>query len=257
MLLVIDIGNTSVAFGVYKKDDLIRKWRIVTERFRKKNDTKSLLKKILAQHKVNIGGGDDIIISSVVPDVLRRIKKGLRGICKKKILVVSENIDAPIKNLYAAPRQVGQDRLVNGVAAYKRVKGSVIVIDFGTAVTFDIISKSGAYMGGLIFPGIELSLKSLAHNAALLPHIVLEAPSSLIGKTTKESMKSGLVYGYGALCDGIVRQLKAKVGKDTKVLATGGHSSLIHKHCKEIDRVIPELTFEGLKHTYICRAKRN
>ncbi len=244
MLLVIDIGNTTIAFGVFRGKKLKSSWKISTQSIYAKKTIK-LPKDI-----------DGIIISSVVPKATPIIKNTIVSKYKIKPLVLGENIKAPIKNLYRNPKQVGQDRLVNAVAAKELYGYPAIVVDFGTAITFDVISKKGEYVGGIIFPGIETSLNALSQKAALLPKIKVAPPKGLIGRDTVDSMRSGVFYGIGALCDGIIAKLKAKYGEvppfhqkergPMRVIATGGHAALMAKFTTSIDSVNPNLTLHGL-----------
>lgn len=237
MLLAIDIGNTTVAFGIFEGKKLRSSWKIPTQSL--------LLKKTLRLPKdIN-----SAIISSVVPKATPIIKKAVVKKCEIHPLLLGGNIKAPIKNLYRKPKQVGQDRLVDAVAVKELYGYPAIVIDFGTAITFDVISKRGEYLGGIIVPGIETSLKALSSRAALLPKIKVSAPKELVGRDTVSSMRSGIFHGFGALCDGLVAKLKAKYGP-MKVIATGGHAVLMAKFSKSIDIVNPNLTLQGLRLIY-------
>lgn len=243
MLLAIDIGNTNIVLGIFKKNSLIATYRIETKNLSYAKGIKAFLK----LHNIAPRQILNIIISSVAPSATKRIKKNIRQIFKLKPIVLGEygNI-VPIKNLYKYPKEVGQDRLVNSFATKTLYGYPSITIDFGTAITFDIVSKKGEYIGGLIFPGLEISLEALSKKAALLPKIKLEGPLGLIGKTTVESMRSGVYYGTGALCDGIIERLNKYFGFKFKVIATGGHSKNILKFCKLIDKVDIDLTLKGL-----------
>lgn len=234
MLLTVDIGNTAISFGVFRGKQLKKTW---------KASTQSVIKKGRLQLPKGI---DAAIIASVVPKATPIVKKSIKNKLGISPLVLGENIKAPINNLYRNPRQVGQDRLVDAVAAKELYGCPAIVIDFGTAITFDVISKKGEYLGGIIFPGIETSLNALSQKAALLPRIKVSLPKELVGRDTVNSMRSGVFYGIGALCDGLVAKLKAKYG-NMKVIATGGHSKLMAKFAKSIDAVNPELTLQGLR----------
>jgi len=244
MLLAIDIGNTTIAFGIFKEKKLISTWKISTQ-------------SVLEGESIRSPKGiDSAIISSVVPKATPVIKKMVVQKYKIRPFVLGENIKAPIKNLYRNPKQVGQDRLVNAVAAKDLYGCPAVIIDFGTAITFDVISKRGEYGGGVIFPGIETSLNALSQKAALLPKIKVAPPKRLIGRDTVDSMRSGVFYGIGALCDGIIAKLKAKYGntmpgqKPMRIIATGGHAALITKYSKLIRKVNPNLTLEGLRLIY-------
>jgi len=234
MLLTIDIGNTSIAFGVFHGKKLKSAWKISTQ---------SVFSKKAIRLPGNISA---VIISSVVPKATPVIKELIVKKYKIFPLVLGENTKAPIKNLYHNPKQVGQDRLADAVAVKELYGCPAIIIDFGTAITFDIISKKGEYLGGIIVPGIETSVKALSKQAALLPIIKISAPKELVGRDTINSMKSGIFYGFGCLCDGLVAKLKKRYGP-TRVIATGGHARLMAKFSRSIDKVDPDLTLRGLR----------
>lgn len=238
MLLTIDIGNTTIAFGVYQKKKLKARWKAYTCNIFSK-------RRVLRQTK----DIDGVIISSVVPGATPIIKRLIKNRFKIDPLVLGEDIKAPIKNLYRNPRQVGQDRLVNAVAASELYGFPLVVVDFGTAITFDIISKNREYLGGIIVPGIETSLEALSSKAALLPHIKLLQPKEFVGKDTVSSMKSGIFYGFGLLCDGLIGKIKKRYGEQL-VIATGGYSRSMAKFCNSIDKVNPDLTLHGLRIIY-------
>jgi len=238
MLLTIDIGNTSIAFGIFQGKKLKSAWKISTQEIL----SGTYPKKRMCPH-LDI---DSAIISSVVPKATPIIKKMITKQHKIRPIVLGENIKAPIKNLYRNPKQVGQDRLVDAVAVKELYGCPAIIIDFGTAITFDVISKKGEYLGGLIFPGIETSLNALSEKAALLPKIKVAPPKGLIGRDTVDSMRSGVFFGIGALCDGLVAKFATKYGP-MKVIATGGHASVMAKFAKSIDIVNPNLTLQGLR----------
>ncbi|OGX33676.1 MAG: hypothetical protein A3I43_04770 [Omnitrophica WOR_2 bacterium RIFCSPLOWO2_02_FULL_50_19] len=237
MLLAIDVGNTTIAFGAFQGKKLKSSWKISTQ---------SVFYKKAIKLPKNI---DAAIISSVVPKVTPIIKKMVAQKYKIRPFVLGGNIKAPIKNLYRNPRQVGQDRLVDAVAVKELCGYPAIVIDFGTAITFDVISKKGGYPGGIIVPGIETSLNALSEKAALLPKIKLSPPKGLIGRDTVDSMRSGVFHGFGSLCDGIIAKLKAKY-PGAIVIATGGHAALMTKYSKLIRKVDPNLTLHGLRIIY-------
>ncbi|MDD5449948.1 MAG: type III pantothenate kinase [Candidatus Omnitrophica bacterium] len=232
MLLAIDVGNTTVNFGIFKSGRLVSSKKILTI-------------KAARLRKLPFPPVNDIIISSVVPDVTKILKKTIKSNFKARPVILGEDLIVPIKNLYNKPRQVGQDRLVNAYAAYKKFGGNSIIVDFGTAVTFDCVSKKGEYLGGLIFPGLEISLNALSAKAALLPRITLERPRALIGKNTVTSMRSGIIHGYAELCNGLIRRLKKEMKGACRVILTGGHAGLLSKYC-HFDSLQPNLTLEGL-----------
>jgi len=246
MLLAIDIGNTSIVFGVFRGDRLIRKDRMPTGSALSSQKCRGSLENLFRGRDI-----DEVIISSVVPDALGGLEKVLKKIFNKKPFVVGRDIRAPIKNLYKKPQQVGQDRLVNAVAAAaiynKGKKDHLVVVDFGTAVTFDVISRKDEYLGGVIFPGIRLSLENLVRRAALLPKITIKEPESLIGRDTKDSMRSGILNGYGSLCEGMISRIESFLNSSVKVIATGGDAGLIAKYCRSIQATDADLTLKGLR----------
>lgn len=243
LLLAIDIGNTNATIGTFRNKRIISRKFISTEHILSPRQCDSHLKRLPYKQV------EACVISGVVPKAVGNIKRICRKKLGKKVFVLGENIKAPIKNRYKKPKQVGQDRLVNGVALLDSYKGG-IVVDFGTAVTFDLISPRNEYLGGIIFPGIRLSLRNLSLKAALLPKIKLKPVKALLGKDTTTSMRSGILNGYAALCDGIIKALKLKYGKTLVVVATGGDAPLLAKYCSSIDKVDTDLTLKGLFLTY-------
>jgi len=245
MLLAIDIGNTSIHNGIFRGETLKKGFRISVEA----GDLKAQYIKRLGPYLKDIKA---VIIVSVAPKVLRRLEPVLRKIVNAKIFVVGRDLDSGVRNLYRRPRQVGQDRLVNARAAYELHGGASVIVDFGTAITIDVVNKNKEYIGGVIVPGIEISLEALSERAALLPKVRLEKPKSFLGKETKESMVNGVVYGFSGLCDRIVRGLKKRYCKSGKVVATGGISKFIGSYCDSVDKIDPELTLKGLRLIGAC-----
>jgi type III pantothenate kinase len=243
MLLAIDIGNTNITFGIFKGNSIIKKFDIPT-----KNYCLKALKKSLSQKKLN-----DAIICSVVPKTTAALQTDLRRILGKKPTIIGKEVQVPIKNLYRRPGQVGQDRLVNAYAAVNLYGAPSIVVDFGTAITFDVISKKREYLGGMILPGLRISLDALFRNTALLPKINLEKPAEFIGRDTKNSMLSGIVYGFAALTDDLAQRIKGKIGSNAKVISTGGNVSIIARFCRGIDRLDIDLTLKGLNMIWLER----
>jgi type III pantothenate kinase len=239
MLLAIDIGNTNIHNGIFKGMVLERSFIIPTY---SKGLHNSYIKKLgSARSKIRA-----VIIASVVPKALKEVKRVLRGAVRGEILVVGRDIPSGVKNLYRNPKHVGQDRLVNARAAYELYGGPSIIVDFGTAITIDIVSKNKEYLGGIIAPGIEISLGALSERAALLPKVSLERPKALLGRETVESMISGTIYGFSSLCDGLVQRFKKEYTGNATVVATGGLSAFIGPYCKTIDKIDPGLTLKGL-----------
>lgn len=241
MLLAIDIGNTNISLGVFRQSRLIKRYTIPT----RERHYSGKLKKIIFQNSIT-----SAIICSVVPDATKILARYLRNLLGKEPYILGKDIRVPIKNLYRKPREVGQDRLVNAYAGLALFGAPLIIVDFGTAITFDIISGKKEYLGGLILPGLNMSLAALAEKTALLPKIKLKSPRELIGRDTKSSILSGAVYGFSALTDNIIKRIKNKFNKSMRVIATGGDINFISRHCRLFDRVDPDLTLKGLNMVY-------
>ena len=248
-ILAADIGNTNITLGLFKGRALLKKAKIVT-------GAPHLYKKRLAKF-LGVAAPDAAVISSVVPAALAKFKKviatarPLSGRSRKQsqIYILGENMKAPIQNLYRARREVGQDRLVNAFAAKSLYGAPSVVIDFGTAITFDIVSKRGEYLGGVILPGIELSLAGLHEKRALLPKVELIPVPYLLGKDTAGSIRAGILFGFGAMCDGLIEKYRKIFGRGMRVVATGGNARLMKKYAKSIDTVDEDLTLKGLAMT--------
>jgi type III pantothenate kinase len=185
-----------------------------------------------------------------VPKITERLKRDLLTFSGKKPYIIGKDILVPIKNLYHKPKQVGQDRLVNAYAASSLYRAPLIAIDFGTAITFDIISKKKEYLGGMILPGLKISLEALNQRTALLPKIKLKKPDDFIGKDTKNSMLSGIIYGFGSLTDELITRIKKVIGRNALAIVTGGNTELISKYCRKINKVDVNLTLKGLSMLY-------
>ncbi|MFH1479594.1 MAG: type III pantothenate kinase [Candidatus Omnitrophota bacterium] len=240
MLLAVDIGNSNIHSGIFEESFLKKDFKIPTY-------TDDLGVEYRKKLRPYIRSIDKVILVSVVPKISIDVKRVLRSTLGIRILVVGENIDSGVKNCYNKPKQVGQDRLVNARAGFDLYGGESIIVDFGTAITIDMVNRKKEYLGGLIVPGLELSLNALSGRAALLPKIILSKPRSLLGKETKDSMISGAVYGISSLCDGVVNKLKNKYSKDAKAIATGGVAEFISPYCKSIEKVDRALTLKGLQ----------
>ncbi len=248
MLLVIDIGNTNTVVGIYEGRQLIRNWRIRTERNATEDELCVLLNNLFNANDILFRDIDRTIISCVVPPVVRLYDT----FCRKYLNHTPNWVDAgsmagmPI--LYNNPAEVGADRIVNAVAAYEQYRTCLIVIDFGTATTFDVISEKGEYIGGAIAPGVMISSEALFMNASKLPRVdLLTTPAVVIGRDTASSIKSGIIYGYAGLVDGMVKRMTKEMGTTPKVIATGGLARLIHCVSETIESVEPDLTLEGLR----------
>ena len=241
-ILAIDIGNTNIALGLFEGPRLAKKAKMPTAEY-------GLYGKRLKGFAGADAGKESVIkvvISSVAPKALAKIRKALAAFKCRQVLVLGGNAAVPIRNLYRIKRQVGQDRLVNAYAAKTLYGTPCVIIDLGTAVTFDVVSRNGAYLGGLILPGIEMSLSGLHEKTALLPKVRLKAARHIIGKDTVSSMRGGILFGLGATCDGLIARYKKLLGKDLKVVLTGGSSRLIRKYTTSVHTIDEDLTLKGL-----------
>ncbi len=244
-LLAIDIGNTNITCGLFRGKKLVKKLKIPSDDALIGSKLRKLCKSC---------GPCGVIVSSVAPRTLAKVIKGVRPLLGKStkgglthFVVLGKDAAVPIKNLYKRKREVGQDRLVNAFAARELYGAPAVVIDFGTAVTFDIVSRKGEYLGGLIMPGIKMSLASLYEKTALLPRVKLKAAKDIIGKDTVNSIRGGILFGLGAMCDGLVARYKKNLGRNLKVIATGGNARLIKRYAKSIQVVDEDLTLKGLR----------
>ena len=251
-LLTIDVGNTSITFGMFKGEKLVEVFRINTDV--NARNLKARLKKNIGRYADKV---DCIIICSVVPKKTVVLQQLLKQLFKIKAKVAGKDIRIPIRNLYKKPQQVGKDRLVNAYACKCLYGAPAVIIDFGTATTFDYLNKKGEYVGGIIAPGIEISLEALFKKTALLPKVSAEGgsasggkmkmPGSFLGKSTADSIRSGACYGLSYMCDALIQDFKRRYAKNPKVIATGGLASFFKRRCKHIDIVDKNLTLKGLR----------
>ncbi|HEX4110093.1 MAG TPA: type III pantothenate kinase [Solirubrobacteraceae bacterium] len=247
VLLVVDVGNTQTHFGTFRGEDLLEHWRFATVRESTADELGAALHNLLALRSMGMGRIDASIVSSTVPQLGPEWTAMARRYLGHEMLAVGPGIKTGMAIRYDNPREIGPDRLVNAVAAYDRVKGGCIVVDFGTAITYDPVSADGEYLGGIISPGVEISLEALSERAAALPKIDLAAPRALIGKTTVDAIRSGVIHGTVGQVDHIVGRLQDELGGNPRVIATGGLSGTIAPLCESIDEVDELLTLTGLR----------
>lgn len=259
MLLVIDVGNTNIVFGVYSNDELIFDWRTSSDKRKTSDEYGLIFKDFFEFAKLDISGLEDIIIASVVPNLMHTISAACLRYLGKKPIMVTHDIDLGIKNMYRNPSEVGADRLVTSAAAYYKYGGPTIIIDIGTAITLDFINEQGEYIGGIIAPGIEIAADALFDRTAKLPKIDIAIPKEVIGKSTRESMQSGLVFGFIGLIDSLIElvlESENLTENDAKIIGTGGFAALISSNSKYIQLVDKMLTMEGLKLIYDRNKKK-
>jgi type III pantothenate kinase len=250
MLFTVDIGNTNIMFGIFKERSLINHWRIGTDKNKTSDEYGVLFRNLLAIRSVEVNSIRVAVISCVVPTLLDVIVKALKSYFDVNPLVVEPGIKTGMPILYHNPKDVGADRIVNAVAAFDEYKSSVIVVDFGTATTFDCVSENGEYLGGTIATGILVSAEALFGSASKLPRVEIVTPKTVIGKNTVHSMQSGLVFGYAGLVDGIVSRIKDEMGSSPKVVATGGLASVIASESKSLQYIDEFLSLKGLRLVY-------
>src|SRR5215216_8010045 len=227
MLLVVDAGNTQTHLGTFRDGALVQSWRFATVRESTADELGAVLRNLLALRGMHLEGLDGVIVSSTVPQLRPEwVAMGERYL-EGAVKVVGPGLRTGMPIRYDNPHEIGPDRLVNAVAGFEKVGGPCVVVDFGTAVTYDVVSAGGEYLGGVIFPGVEISMEALTERAAALPKIDLVPPRSVIGKTTVDAIRSGVVYGFAGQVDGIVRRLRAELGAETATIATGGLAAAI------------------------------
>ncbi|MCP4674063.1 MAG: type III pantothenate kinase [Deltaproteobacteria bacterium] len=247
MLCVADIGNTHTVLGIYLDDELKKMWRLRTDAHRTTDEWGLTLKNLFELAGFEIGEVSAVAISSVVPQAVHALTRASVRYFKIEPLVVGPGVKTGLAIRYESPREVGADRVVNAVAAYEQVGRACIVVDFGTATTFDCLSEKGEYLGGAIAPGISTALDALVTRAAKLPRVEIGKPRSVIGRNTVESIQSGVLYGYVSLVDGLVSRLEKEMECDVAVIATGGLANAIAAESTTIEKVDPNLTLEGLR----------
>ncbi|MBW2063532.1 MAG: type III pantothenate kinase [Deltaproteobacteria bacterium] len=247
MLLCIDIGNTNIVLGVADKKRIIQHWRIRTEKDSTADELGILIRNIFGMSKISFEDITGVIISCVVPPLQEAVEELSEKYFKVNPMIVGPGLKTGMPIRYDNPKEVGADRIVNAVAAYEKYRSALVIVDFGTATTFDCVSREGAYIGGAIAPGVTISCEALFQKASKLPRVEIFArPGKVIARDTMSSMRAGIIYGYAGLVDGIVKRIRNEMGDPLTVIATGGLASLICRESETIEHVEEFLTLEGL-----------
>ncbi|GIP61298.1 type III pantothenate kinase [Paenibacillus sp. FSL W8-0186] len=250
MFVVVDVGNSNIVLGIYKGRELLHHFRLSTNRQSTADEYGVKIHNLFQMSKIAVGDIEGVIISSVVPPLMHVLEELCEKYLRKKPLIVGPGIKTGLNLRYENPREVGADRIVNAVAAVEQYGGPLVVVDFGTATTFDCIDAAGNYLGGAIVPGIGISTEALYQRASKLPRIELEKPKKVIGRNTVHAMQSGIIFGYAGQVDGIVNRIRREMHAEPKVIATGGLAELIASEAESIQEVNQLLTLEGLRIIY-------
>lgn len=247
MLLVVDVGNTQTHLGTFAGEELVQQWRFATVRESTADELGAALRNLLSLRGLSFDDIEASIVSSTVPQLRPEWTAMAERYLGHPMPVVGPGVRTGMPIRIDNPRELGADRLVNAVAAYDRLGGACIVVDFGTALTYDAVSEGGEYLGGIIAPGVEISMEALTARAAAVPRIDLTPPRSLIGKGTIDAVRSGVVYGFAAQVDGVLARMRDELGAETEAIATGGLAMSIVPYCELIDDVDELLTLTGLR----------
>src|SRR5271156_4520052 len=247
MLLALDAGNSNITIGAFENRELIGRWRLRTIHEQTADEWGVLMRNLFALASLDLARVDGIIIASVVPTLDAPLRAMAERYFNATPLFITPDMDIGLKVLYDNPREVGADRVVNGVAAFHLYGGPAVVVDLGTTINFDVVSANGEYLGGMICPGIGMSISGLFAKTARLPMVDFRAPARLIGKNTVNSIQSGLYYGFVGMIDGIAERVIAEVGTKTTVIATGGQARLIAQVSRTVKEINEDLTLEGLE----------
>jgi len=250
MLLGIDVGNTQMVIGMYSREKLLYHWRLSTQRDRTADEMALTIGGFFGFRGHTLREVDGMVVSSVVPEMTFALTHMARDILKLEPLIIDQDTDTGVPILYDDPRQVGADRVVNAAAAIKKYGTPCVVVDFGTATTLDAINEKGEYLGGTIMPGVEISSDALYRSAARLSRVDLVAPPDPIGRSTSESIQSGIIFGTAGQVDRLVELFVAELGPDTQVVATGGLAEVVIGHCRTVEKWDALLTLDGLKIIY-------
>lgn len=251
MIAVLDVGNTNIVLGIYEDNKLLHHFRISTNRQATVDEYGIQIYNLFQMSRIDVGNIEGVIVSSVVPPLIYVLEKMCEAYLKQKPLIVGPGIKTGLNLRYENPREVGADRIVNAVAAVEKYGGGpLVVVDFGTATTFDCIDGKNNYLGGAIVPGIGISTEALVQRASKLPRIELEKPKKVIGRNTIHAMQAGIIFGYAGQVDGIVERIATEMNAVPTVIATGGLAELIASETRAIHKVDPLLTLEGLRLIY-------
>jgi type III pantothenate kinase len=247
VLLAVDVGNTQTHVGMFRGDDMLEHWRFATVPEATADELATVLSGLLQLSGLRLGDVDGVMVSAVVPRLAREYDQLITRYLNGNGALVGPQLKTGMPIRIDNPQELGADRLVNAVAAYDHVGGACISVDFGTAINYDVVSAEGEYLGGVISPGIEISLEALAARAARLPRVDIARPKHAIGKGTLEAIQSGVVYGYAGQVDAVVGRLREELGEEATTIATGGFARAITPFCEQVDEVDDLLTLRGLK----------
>jgi type III pantothenate kinase len=247
MLLAIDLGNTNLTFGLFEGETLRHDWRLATRRDSMPDELGLLMVQLMRQEGFEAKAVTAVVVASVVPPLNSSLVAAVERYFGREPLMVGPGVKTGLKIHYRDPKEVGADRIVAAMAAFKKYGGPLIIIDFGTGTTYDVVSREGDYLGGAIAPGLGISVEALYDRAARLQRVELKAPEHVIGRTTVESMQAGIIYGYTAQVEGMVARIQKELAEDARVIATGGYASLIAAQTKVIELVDQRLMLEGLR----------
>ena len=247
MLLAIDVGNTQTQVGMFRGDELVEHWRLATDHEATADELAAELASLLSLSELGLRDVEAAIVSSVVPALAQEFERLVERYVGGKGALVGPWLKTGMPIRIDRPQELGADRLVNAVAAYERCGGACIVVDFGTSTNYDVVSGEGEYLGGVLAPGVEISIEALAQRAARLFKVELEAPPQVIGKSTAAALQSGVIYGFAGQVDAIVGRLREELGEEATAIATGGLAQPIVPFCEEIDETDDQLTLKGLR----------
>jgi type III pantothenate kinase len=247
VLLAIDVGNTQTHVGMFDGDELVEHWRFATVRFATADELATVLAGLLDLRELRLKDVHAAMVSSVVPTLAHEYELMMERYLSGRGSLVGPEIKSGMPIRIDRPQELGADRLVNAIAAYERVGGACIAVDFGTAINYDVVSAAGEYLGGVISPGIEISLEALSARAARLPRVEIEKPRHVIGKGTQEAIQAGVVYGFAGQVDAILGRIREELGEEATAIATGGFAEVIVPFCEQVDEVDDRLTLQGLK----------